>query len=169
MEIELNGAKLRVYEDGKIEIFKKRSWNSKEHWYELKGWINIEKCGYKQHRIRFYKKDYNVSRVIYFAFNPTWDITDISINNTIDHINRDSLDNRLSNLRVANAKEQSNNRKKRSYNVNAKGYTFDISRNKWLAQIQINEKCKYLGRFDTEEEAHQAYQDAKSTHISYII
>jgi hypothetical protein len=42
-----------------------------------------------------------------------------------------------------------------------KGYTFDKSRNKYLAQIKVGEKRIYLGCFNTPEEASQAYQQAK--------
>ena len=31
---------------------------------------------------------------------------------------------------------------------------------KWVAQIKINGKCKNLGSFKTEIEAHQTYQEA---------
>ena len=53
MEIELNGAKLRVYECGKIEKFGKRSYKSNEKtWFQLKGHINItSKSNYQCHRI----------------------------------------------------------------------------------------------------------------------
>ena len=157
MEIELNGAKLRVYEDGKIEKFGKRTWNSKKQtWYELKGWVQNHKSGYKHHKTENNKKFYITSRIIYKAYNPTWDITDNSSNNTIDHINRDSLDNRLSNLRVATMREQNLNK---DWVINAKGYYFN--KGKWQTQIHINGKQLYLGCFDTEEEASKAYQDAK--------
>lgn len=35
------------------------------------------------------------------------------------------------------------------------GVTFDKRRNKWIAQIKNNGKTKFLGQFDTEENAHQ--------------
>ena len=34
-----------------------------------------------------------------------------------------------------------------------KNITFDKSRNKWMSFIRKNKKTKYIGRFDTEEEA----------------
>lgn len=159
MEIELNGAKLRVYEDGKIERFGLKRWSSKEQtWYILKGWIhNNKKTGYKSYKTTINKKHYATSRIIYKAYNPTWDITDISSNNTIDHINRDSFDNRLNNLRVFTMREQILNR---NYVINAKNYY--CYKEKFYPYISINGKKKHLGSFDTEEEACQAYQDAKA-------
>jgi hypothetical protein len=38
------------------------------------------------------------------------------------------------------------------------GVHFDKSRNKWSASIVVNKKRKYIGRFNTEIEAHNAYQ-----------
>lgn len=39
-----------------------------------------------------------------------------------------------------------------------KGVSFDKSRKKWLAQIKINYKKIFLGRYETEEEAKNAYE-----------
>lgn len=76
----------------------------------------------------------------------------------IDHINRISTDNRLSNLR--NITQQKNN-----FNKNPKGYF--KSYGKFRAVIRLNNKNIHLGSFKTEEEAHQAYLDAKK--IYHII
>lgn len=76
---------------------------------------------------------------------------------SIDHINGDKQDNRISNLRAATHRENMlNNIKKRSGCLG--GCYFDKSRNKWQAQIRTNNKTKYLGRFDTEKDAHEAYK-----------
>ena len=119
MEIKLNETRLRVYECGKIEKFGKNHNSKEETWFELKGTIIIRKTGYKQHKTVINKKEYITSRVIYFAFHQVWDIQDSSKNNSIDHIDRNSLNNNLSNLRVANAIEQNLNREFK----NAKGYS----------------------------------------------
>ena len=41
-----------------------------------------------------------------------------------------------------------------------RGVTFCKNSRLWIAQISVNRKSKYLGRFNTELEAHQAYQKA---------
>jgi hypothetical protein len=47
-----------------------------------------------------------------------------------------------------------------------KGVSFDPNRRtkKFKSIIRINGKLKHLGYFRTEEEAHQAYVDAKTKH-----
>lgn len=76
----------------------------------------------------------------------------------LDHIDGNTLNNKISNLRIATRQLQ--NRNKQS----TKGYFFDKSRNKWLSRIFIDRKPIYLGRFDTEEEAKQAYLNSKDTY-----
>ena len=73
----------------------------------------------------------------------------------LDHINGIRTDNRISNLRKVTHQKNSFNRLK------AKGYYWDKVANKWHTQIQINGKSKYLGLYTTEEEARQAYLNAK--------
>ena len=69
---------------------------------------------------------------------------------TIDHINRDGLDNRWSNLREANSGQQQANRKGWSKS-GVRGVNWD--RGKWVAYVRSNGKTKNLGRFDTIEAA----------------
>jgi hypothetical protein len=48
-----------------------------------------------------------------------------------------------------------------NFNTCAKGYTWNKPAKKWMAQINLNKKHMYLGCFDTEEEARNAYLEAK--------
>lgn len=78
-------------------------------------------------------------------------------NENVDHINGNQLDNRRSNLRVANHAENARNRGASRRNKSGhKGVCF--SHGKWEANIVDNYKTIYLGRFDTPEEAHEAYK-----------
>lgn len=79
----------------------------------------------------------------------------------VDHRNGDTSDNRLLNLREATQAENTQNvLGARSDNSN--GYR-GVSRNheRWMAAIIVNGKRRYLGTFDTPEEAHAAYLAAK--------
>jgi len=73
----------------------------------------------------------------------------------IDHINGIKDDNRICNLRkVTNQQNQWNTK-------NSKGYCYRKDRNKFHSQIGYNNNNISLGFFKTEEEARQAYLDAK--------
>lgn len=72
----------------------------------------------------------------------------------IDHDNTDKSDNRICNLRIISHQQN-------AFNTNAKGFSWDKSRNKWSSQIHLNGKKIYLGRFNTKEEAREAYINAK--------
>ena len=74
----------------------------------------------------------------------------------IDHINRIRNDNRIENLRNVTAVQN-------KYNIsNTKGFYFNKFFNKYQASIYVNNKNIYLGRFDTEAEAREAYLNAKA-------
>jgi len=100
------------------------------------------------------KKMYLMHRIIAHAF----DILDIESELMIDHINfdktNDKTNNCVFNLRPATTQQN-------SFNRNNKGYYWNKPANKWLAQIKLNGKKIHLGLFDIEQEAHQAYIDAK--------
>lgn len=80
--------------------------------------------------------------------------------NEIDHKDRNVINNKWENLREANRQENSRNIKVRSHNkLGVKGVS--QIKNKYKAVINIGEgKDKYLGYFDTIEEAKEAYNDA---------
>ena len=78
--------------------------------------------------------------------------------NSIDHIDGNTSNNKIDNLRdVTNQQNQWNQTK-------AKGYSWDKSANKFRAAIKINGKKKHLGLFQTEQEARNAYLRAKETY-----
>ena len=78
-----------------------------------------------------------------------------------DHKNRNTLDNRKENLRPATASQQTCNSSLRIGNSSGyKGVTWHKQRNKWLAQIQHDNKHYNLGLFNVKEEAALAYNKA---------
>jgi hypothetical protein len=77
----------------------------------------------------------------------------------IDHINRNTLDCRKSNLRAVGQSENCQNQKLKKNNTTGfKGVTFDRKNEKFRAQIMKNRKQIVIGRFNTAEEAHEAYK-----------
>tara|TARA_R110000803_G_scaffold179392_1_gene241790 strand:+ start:872 stop:1351 length:480 start_codon:yes stop_codon:yes gene_type:complete len=109
-------------------------------------------------RININNKLYYLHRIIYKYFNEDWDIT-YSTNNQIDHININSLDNRIENIRVVNnSQNQRNKNKKKNCSSKFIGVCWHKKNRKWRAKITINGKDKHLGTFDNEEEAHLVYK-----------
>ena len=82
----------------------------------------------------------------------------------IDHINQNKKDNRRSNLRIASYSLNNHNRPKKEGGTSIyKGVR--RTRDKWTASISHNYQVYPLGEFDTELEAHEAYQKkAKELH-----
>lgn len=80
----------------------------------------------------------------------------------IDHINGIKHDNRLCNLREATTAENHQNMPRPRHNRSgAIGVSKCQVTGKWLAQITADGCRKTLGRFDTRDEASQAYRAAK--------
>lgn len=77
----------------------------------------------------------------------------------IDHKDENKSNNRFKNLREATRSQ--NGRHKGPYKNNPsglKGAYWDNDRKKWLSNIGIpGQGVKFLGRFNTKEEAHAAY------------
>lgn len=76
----------------------------------------------------------------------------------VDHINRDPLDNRRANLRLASNAENCRNRRRPENNTS--GYKGVIRRkgyDRWRARIGLNGKRLHIGDYSTPEEAARAY------------
>jgi len=154
MEIELWGNKLKL-ENNEIYNYRKiHSRSEKMDWCKITftliyGYLT---CRLSNNNIR---RSFFFHRLIYLFYNQEWDILNQEL--IIDHISRDKLDNRIENLRPVTKQEN-------NWNTAAKGCSFHKKRNKWMAYITINRKKKYLGYYDTEEEAHEKYLEQKKIH-----
>jgi hypothetical protein len=85
---------------------------------------------------------------------------------TIDHINGIRSDNRIENLRDVPTRTNLENTRSQS-RKNETGF-MGVSRNKtsvradsWVAAITVNRKTIHLGVYETPEQAHAAYIQAK--------
>lgn len=83
----------------------------------------------------------------------------------IDHINGVRHDNRWSNLRSVTHQENSkNSQRKRNNTSGVSGVYWSADRGKWQAQIKVNYKMLYLGRFNDFNEAVAARLEAEERH-----
>ena len=78
-----------------------------------------------------------------------------------DHINGDKLDNRRCNLRIATrGQNNANTPKQKGCSSRYRGVCWHSQRNKWKAEIKVNQTKKHLGVFINEEDAARAYDAA---------
>lgn len=102
-------------------------------------------------RVCIDNKRYFASRIIYFMTHGE-DPYPLEV----DHVNQDSRDNRIENLRLGDRKIQNQNR---GINKNNKSGVKGVSKHecgKWVACIQVENKRKHLGYFTTLKEAAEA-------------
>ena len=162
IEFVLKNRLLRLHPDG--VMYCRAHCRGKETKEEIWKAIKFSKCnGYDVCGITIDGKNKTVRkhRLVKLAHDPTFDIFDVSPSNFIDHENQTRDDNSNDNLRVVTAQQNQFNRS------NVKGYSWNKKRKKWVAQIRIDGKKKYLGGFETEEDAREAYLAAKA--IYHII
>jgi hypothetical protein len=138
----IGNTNLICYRNGTILRFHKQL----KKWNVCYGYKNSTK--YLQ--IEIDDKTYKMHRILAHAFR----ILDLHSPLKIDHRDRNPSNNCIFNLRPATQQQN-------TFNTNAKGYHWKKNNKKWQAVICINGKKIYLGLFDTEEDARQAYIEAK--------
>ena len=149
IEMMYRNTQLRVFWNGRIDSVCKNT-----NQYGVKGeWItrtnNSDDHGYPS--IDIDGKPIRVHRLVLLAYKGESE-------QDVDHKNRIRNDNRLCNLHYVTSLENNLN-VDRVYN--AKGYSWHKPTKKWRAHIGINGKVKHLGYFDKEEDARNAYEQAK--------
>ena len=79
----------------------------------------------------------------------------------VNHINHNKMNNSVENLDVVTHRYNSScHRYLQGKTSKYAGVHFDKRKKKWMAQIQICGKRKFLGYYDTEKEAANVYQKA---------
>ncbi len=80
----------------------------------------------------------------------------------VDHLDRNTLDNRRANLRVCTQSHNIGNARadRRNNKTGFKGVSWRPDKGKYAAQIKVARKTKHLGYFPTAELASAAYQQA---------
>ena len=144
----IGNTNLVCYPNGLILRFDKRS----KKWQICKGYK--EKNGYL--RMKIDDKKYCMHRVLSHVFG----ILDLHDELKVDHIDLNKSNNNISNFRPATVQQN-------SFNTDAKGYWWDKCAKKWKAGICLNGKRIHLGLFDKEEDARNAYLNAKEIYHKF--
>lgn len=74
----------------------------------------------------------------------------------VDHIDNNTRNNNIENLQLVSTRENTSRRKRGKSKYT--GVSLGPRDEKWKAEIYINGKPNYLGLFDSEKEASNAYQ-----------
>lgn len=107
--------------------------------------------GSKYRRLKVGDRYYSMSRMVW-----VWHHGSIPGDMELDHINRDSQDNRIENLRIVSRSDNNRNRQISGKSM-YRGVTWMDARGKWAAQIMANGRGVHIGLFDTEAEAASAW------------
>lgn len=147
-KIRLSNNKYALVDDidfEKLNVFK---------WYAHKGWgTNF----YAVRNLRLPNGKRKIIRMHNVIFG------DLPKNKTVDHIDRDSLNNQRNNLRACTKSQNAQNVGIRVDNTSGcKGVSWDRNCKKWRVQISINKKQTYLGVFSDKNKANSVFEDTFS-------
>lgn len=123
--------------------------------FGVKGGVIGKKCNGYIALTLFYKGKRNYL----FAHQFAWYVMYGETVELIDHKNRIKTDNSIRNLR-------SFTKQLNAYNMNSRGTCLDKRTGRWESIITVNGKSKYLGKFDSEEMAHERYLEYKNKLIA---
>lgn len=114
------------------------------------GWKNTSARGYVRKMIKIYNYSFVEARVIWLYMTGDWPKF------VVDHINRDTLDNRWCNLRDVPVSE--NNKNVSLTKDNKTGYSgiYLSEYNKYTCHVKRDKINYFIGSFDTVEEAFKA-------------
>lgn len=113
--------------------------------------------------VRVNGKLYTAHRLAWLYVNGEWP------SGHIDHINRNKIDNRISNLRLCNDAENGQNARLSSANKSGVRGVHLTKRGLWQAQIMVNRKNIYLGRYENLEDASRARKTAEEKYFPFKV
>ena len=133
----------------------------------IKNTIQIVNSGHKtivKYAASFYHQNNKKHRILIHRA-----IMNAPKNLVVDHINRNTLDNRKSNLRLVTPAENCQNRGYKS-NTTSSGYrgvSWHIKQKKYVAHVRLNGIRYNLGSFDNEKEAALVVQEWRMKNMPY--
>jgi len=142
------------------------TWRNRErHWFKTEGGFKrfhnlyagkvagtVRKgvTGYLTPRITLFGKLWQAHRLAFIYMGE-------ALPKQVDHLNRDSMDNRWCNLAASSAKENMKNKSMFSNNTSGvTGVSWSKGMGKWRALVGVNGRLKHLGYFQDLAEATEA-------------
>lgn len=153
------------YEDGRLFWLERprshfasvgswHSFNSKHSGKEA-GRSHLSRGGYFKWIVRCSGIEIGRSGIVWALHHGAWPVCEL------DHKDRDSLNDRIENLRLATRTQNNANKAKSIANTSGfKGVSWHSEKRRWVASIRIDGRATHLGYFDRPEDAHVAYAEA---------
>lgn len=148
-EIPLSRGRVAIVDDADFGWLNQWKWfvsgSDASNWYAArKTVVNGKRVNLRMHRV----------------------ILDAPAGTEVDHVSRDTLDNRRANLRLCTHAQNCQNRRRiaGSHSSVFHGVSWHKTNRKWVAQIQINGRRKNLGYYLSEAEAALAYNEVAQKH-----
>jgi len=144
--IELTQGKIALVDDCDFDTISKYKWYAvhyKKIWYaeRMSTLPSGRRCTIRMHR-----------QILGLSYKD---------GNYVDHINHNGLDNRKNNLRICTQTYNCyNKRHQESKSSSFQGVSWCNKRRRWRACITYKNKQKFLGYFDVEKDAAEAYNIA---------
>ena len=146
VELYLFGTKLQVYPDGKIErLMKSKNWKVIENRVNHRHGYNV---------IMINTVQYTRARIVAYAFLNMITLTNKSV--VIHHKDKDRLNCSVANLSIESYSSIN------YYRNDTQGFYKKPNSTQFVAMITNNGVTKRIGTFDTQEQAHDAYIQARN-------
>ena len=150
VELYLFGTKLQVHPDGKIErLMKSGNWKVVENRVNHRHGYNV---------IMINSVQYTRARIVAYAFLNMITLTNKSV--VIHHKDKNRLNCSVDNLSIESYSSIN------YYRNDTQGYYKKPNSDQFVAMITNNGVTKRIGTFNTEDEAHDAYIQARNDLIS---
>lgn len=112
---------------------------------------HLDVHGYRRIVVDYIK--YYEHHLMWFYFHGFWP-------DEVDHVDGDGTYNAITNLRKATRSQNNFNSERSTGTSGLRGAYLDDRVHKWYSKIQLNGQVKWLGHFDSAEEAHLAFMAA---------
>ena len=144
-EIQLTQGKVALVDDEDFEFLNQWKWFAKK---DRNTFYVVRKASYAIHGRQF------------MIYMPHEILSKPPKGLMTDHRDGDGCNNQRENLRFVTNRQNQQNRKHQNSSSQYPGVCWYKRDEKWQAEIRINNKYKYLGRFATELEAFEVYEQA---------